>query len=119
MIKIDQFKQGDFNNLFEYLTIHLSENGKNKTPIFQPLTKEQSKLSIAWKEKFENELNKEVNKPGWRKLWIATNQENQIVGHIDIRSHKELNTEHRVLLGMGVDSNFRKLKIGQKLIRLY
>lgn len=116
MIKIDQLKKERLDNFFEYLSIHLSENGIKKAPLFQPLTKKQSGLSAEWKEKFEKGLNKDFNNPGWRKLWIATNEANQIIGHIDIRSHNDSNTEHRVLLGMGVDSNFRNLKTGQKLI---
>ena len=116
MIKIDQLNNERVNDFLEYVTIHLSENGINETPLFQPLTKKQSNLSDEWKERFENGLKKDINNSGWRKLWIATNQENKIVGHVDIRSHSESNTEHRVLLGMGVDSNFRNLKIGQKLI---
>ncbi|MEZ4827832.1 MAG: GNAT family N-acetyltransferase [Bacteroidia bacterium] len=39
-----------------------------------------------------------------------------MVGHIDIRPNNHPNAEHRVLLGMGVDSNFRGLKIGHQLL---
>ena len=116
MIKIEQLKIERINDFFDYLTVHLSENGINNAPRFQPLTKDQSQMNAEWKEKFTTGLNLEFGKPGWRKLWVATNEENQFVGHIDIRGHNVKNTGHRVLLGMGVDSNFRKLKIGQKLM---
>ncbi len=116
MIIINQLNKERLNDFFDYLSTHLSENGINETPLFQPLSIEKSMLNDEWKERFKNGLKKDANTAGWRKLWIATNQENQIVGHVDIRSHNEQYTEHRVLLGMGVDSNFRKLKIGQKLM---
>jgi ribosomal protein S18 acetylase RimI-like enzyme len=61
-------------------------------------------------------MNKAYGEIGWRKIWVALTKENNIVGHIDIRSTNKLNTEHRVLLGMGVDSNFRSLKIGHQLL---
>jgi len=99
-----------------YLTAHLSENGRNGIALFQPLSQEQSNVDDELKAKFKDGLNKAVGERGWRKLWIAQNEENQVLGHIDIRSYNELNTEHRVLLGMGVDSKFRNLKIGQKLL---
>ncbi|MTI29519.1 GNAT family N-acetyltransferase [Xanthovirga aplysinae] len=116
MIKIEEIKKEQLDAFIDYFNFHLSENGKGKNPIFQPLSQEQSILTEEWKEKFEIGLIKNFGEIGWRKLWIATTQENQIVGHIDIRSYNELNTSHRVLLGMGVDSNFRKLKIGQKML---
>ena len=116
MIRIEAIKKEQLNDFINYLSIHLSENGKGKTYFFLPMTHKQSELSKAWKDKFESGMYKKFGETGWRKLWIATNQDNQIVGHIDIRHYKELNTSHRVLLGMGVDSNFRKLKIGQKML---
>ncbi|MCO4293556.1 GNAT family N-acetyltransferase [Solitalea sp. MAHUQ-68] len=116
MISIKELDRDKLDDFIQYLTIHLSENGQNGTVLFQPLSKQQSELSNNWKEKFEDGMNKKNNETGWRKVWVAINEENKIVGHIDIRSHNQLNSEHRVLLGMGVDSNFRNLKIGQKLV---
>ena len=71
---------------------------------------------LLTKEKFRTGINKKFGETGWRKLWIARNNNGKIVGHIDIRSRNELNTEHRVLLGMGTDSNYRYLKVGQRLL---
>lgn len=116
MISIKELSKDKLEDFFQYLKIHLSENGLNGTTLFQPLSKQQSALSNEWKLKFEEGMNKEFNEIGWRKIWIAINKENIIVGHIDIRSNNQLNAEHRVLLGMGVDSNFRSLKIGHKLL---
>lgn len=113
-LKIEELNRERLNSFFDYLAIHLSENGKEY--LFQPLSKAQSKLDDAWKEKFESGLFKDLGEAGWRKLWIATNSEGHIIGHIDIRSRNEPNTQHRVLLGMGVDSNFRNLKVGKRLL---
>ena len=116
MISIKELHKDKLDDFFQYLKIHLSENGQKGAPLFQPISKHQSALSDEWKEKFENGLNKRNEESGWRKIWIAINQEEKIVGHIDIRSQNQLNAEHRVLLGMGVDSSFRNLKIGQNLL---
>jgi ribosomal protein S18 acetylase RimI-like enzyme len=116
MILIKELDKDKLDDFIEYLTIHLSENGQQGITLFQPLSKTQSILSNEWKAKFEDGMNKKIEEIGWRKIWVAINEENKIVGHIDIRSQNQLNTEHRVLLGMGVDRNFRNLKIGQKLL---
>ena len=113
MISIKELNKDKLDDFFQYLNIHLSENGQKGTALFQPLSKQQSTLSNEWKAKFEDGMNE---KAGWRKVWIAINEEEKIAGHIDIRSQNQPNAEHRVLLGMGVDSNFRNLKIGQNLL---
>jgi ribosomal protein S18 acetylase RimI-like enzyme len=116
MVSIKELNKDKLDDFIQYLTIHLSENGHKGITLFQPLSKQQSILSSEWKAKFEDGMNKKNEEMGWRKIWVAINEENKIVGHIDIRSLNQLNTEHRVLLGMGVDRNFRNLKIGQKLL---
>jgi len=116
MILIKELENGMLEDFFKYLAIHISENGQNSSTLYFPLSKEQSILSNELMIKFKEGLSKKIGETGWRKAWIAYNQEGKIVGHIDIRSNNQLNSEHRVLLGMGVDINFRGLKIGQKLL---
>lgn len=116
MIVIKELDSERLEDFFQYLTIHISENGQNRTNLYFPLSREQSILSNDLMIKFKEGLNKVIGESGWRKVWVALNQENKIVGHIDIRSNNQLNSEHRVLLGMGVDIKFRSLKIGQRLL---
>lgn len=100
---------------FTYLENHLAENGKNGI-YFLPFTQEQTQTDQNWEEIFRSGMSKKYGAPGWRKVWVAKNEEGRIVGHIDIRAYDKLNTEHRVILGMGIDSNFRNQKIGQQLL---
>jgi len=116
MIKIQPLQKSQLPEFFIYLKKHLSENDGLHGPLFQPLSKNESLLTEKWKVKFANMFDTKPDDKNWRKLWIAQNADEQIVGHIDIRNHKLPNVPHRVLLGMGVDSSFRKLKIGQKLV---
>lgn len=115
-ITVEEIKLEEFTEFFRYLSKHLSENGMGNDILFLPLSKDQLQKDHEWEEKFMTGFHKEFGRTGWRKLWIAKNHENQIIGHIDIRSRNELNTRHRVLLGMGVDSGFRKMRIGQQLL---
>lgn len=112
---IKEFEKGRLDDFIAYLTIHLSENGENGSVLFQPISRYQSTFSEDWKEKFKEGIKKNNGDIGWRKVWIALNDD-KIIGHIDIRSHMQINTEHRVILGMGIRSNYRNLKIGQKLL---
>lgn len=116
MIVIKELDSESLEDFFQYLTVHISENGQDGASLYFPLSKEQSKLSHELMMKFKEGLRKNIGEPGGRKAWVACNQEGKIIGHIDIRSNNQLNSEHRVLLGMGVDINFRCLKIGQRLL---
>lgn len=116
MLEIQELNSERLEDFFQYLSIHISENGQNGGTLYFPLSREQSILSNELKVKFKEGLTKAIGDAGWRKAWIALNQDNKIVGHIDIRSNNQLNAEHRVLLGMGVDIHFRGSKIGQSLL---
>jgi len=116
MILIKELDNERLKDFFLYLTIHISENAQNGTSLYFPLSKGQSKLSNELKKKFKEGISKKIGEHSWRKAWVALNLEGEIVGHIDIRSNNQLNSEHRVILGMGVDKNFRALRIGQKLL---
>lgn len=116
MTTITELNKESLDNFLSYLATHISENGLNGTDLFLPLTLEQSKISNELKSKFEDGLNKEYGENGWRKTWLAINHENNIVGHADIRSNNHLNAGHRVLLGMGVDSNHRRQGTGLNLL---
>lgn len=73
------------------------------------------RLDEAMIARFSNGINTEVGEQGWRKLLLAFDG-NDVVGHIDIRPHAEAHTEHRALLGMGVDRLYRKQGLGSRLI---
>jgi ribosomal protein S18 acetylase RimI-like enzyme len=66
--------------------------------------------------RFEQGISTTFGESGWRRLWLAVDNDGQIVGHIDIRSHPESNTTHRALLGMGVDRNSRNQGLGLSLL---
>lgn len=116
LLKIEKVGVDRLDEFLEYLKAHLDENGENNL-FFLPLNKEQSKYDPVWAEKFKVGISKEFGESGWRRLWVAISPENKIAGHIDIRSRNELNTSHRVLLGMGTDHKFRNQKVGQQLLK--
>ena len=78
MISIKKLEKNKLDDFIQYLTDHLSENGQNGTPLFQPLSKQQSVLSDDWKVKFKDGIDKENGEIGWRKVWVAINEENRI-----------------------------------------
>ena len=109
--------QKELVNFFPYLNDHLSDNGIGNTTLFQPMSKSESKLTDSMRLRFSDGINTDLGLPGWRRLWVAIDDNKNVVGHIDIRSHPENHTDHRALLGMGVDRTTRKQGLGKRLIQ--
>jgi RimJ/RimL family protein N-acetyltransferase len=106
----------DLDKFFSYINDHLADNGKDGHSLFQPLSRSECHVNEGLETRVREGIQKPIDKLGWRRLWIAVDDESRIVGHIDIRSHMEANTRHRALLGMGVDRSVRKQGLGKKLI---
>ncbi len=109
-------QESDLELFFQYLDIQLQNNGTNGMPVFQPLAREDSKISEAIKNKFSTGVSKTVGEEGWRTLMLAFIDQ-KIVGHIDIRPYPDKYSQHRALLGMGVDAGHRRNGIGEQLIK--
>ena len=105
----------EFDQFLAYINDHLSDNGSSGT-YFQPLPRKESTFPPERAVAFRSGLALPVGQAGWRRLWVARNLDDQIVGHIDLRSHAERFAEHRCLLGMGVDRQHRKIGLGRRLI---
>ena len=115
LLEIRPANHSDLDSFFDYLDDHLSDNGLGNTPLFQPMARSESCLNDGMKSGFADGIETELGCPGWRRLWLAFEGDN-VIGHIDIRSHPESHTSHRALLGMGVDRSFRKLGLGSQLL---
>lgn len=121
MLRIHALAESDFDRFAHYLNRHLSDNGALGTGYFQPLPREFSVFSAPRMAAFREALGKPMAGPGWRRAWLAVDEGDEaqglIVGHIDLRAWAEPYTEHRCLLGMGVESAYRRAGLGQALLR--
>ncbi|NRB53817.1 MAG: GNAT family N-acetyltransferase [Saprospiraceae bacterium] len=115
-IQVSPLPIKDLSIFLAYLEDHLSDNGQGITPLFQPLSKRDAKLSDTMRHSFASGLSRPTDQLGWRRVWVARTKTGTIVGHIDLRAHREKHTLHRALLGMGVDRDHRRLGIGRLLM---
>lgn len=99
-----------------YLDDHLSDNGADGAVPFQPLSRAASHFAPERRAAFLAALQKPLGMAGWRRAWVARDAQGRIAGHIDLRAHPEPFSEHRCLLGMGVDRNQRRRGLGAALI---
>ncbi|WP_394205201.1 GNAT family N-acetyltransferase [Shewanella waksmanii] len=115
MIEIRQATAADLPRFFEYLAKQLKENGASNTPLFQPISRDSADLSDDMRIRFAEGIVRERDQAQWRQLWIAT-ENDLVLGHIDIRATSEPYTEHRAIMGMGVDASTRRQGLGKRLI---
>ncbi|WP_028763510.1 GNAT family N-acetyltransferase [Shewanella colwelliana] len=107
--------RSDLPAFFEYLDKQIRENGADDFPLFQPMSRDESYLNDAMRTRFTQGIDKMIGESGWRKMWLAM-VDDRVVGHIDIRPHPENHTQHRALLGMGVDLAIRGQGLAGKLL---
>jgi ribosomal protein S18 acetylase RimI-like enzyme len=106
----------DLPAFFVYLDDHLRDNGRDGTPLFQPLSRAQSQLPPGLKVAFVEGLAIPVGEPRWRRLWLALDERGMIAGHIDLRARPEPLARHRAMLGMGVHRAYRRRGLGAQLV---
>jgi ribosomal protein S18 acetylase RimI-like enzyme len=117
VIAIRLAQAGDLPALFAYLGEQLLENGRDGAPLFQPMARTSDPaVPEAMRERFSQGLATPPGEPGWRRAWIAVDQQGAIAGHIDLRAHPEADAPHRIVLGMGVHHAWRRHGLGVRLI---
>ncbi len=115
-IKIQPLIGERINDFLVYLNDHISDNGKENTPLFLPISREDLSLPPGLADSFRDGQSVSIDKLGWRRVFIAINEKNDIIGHIDLKSHHQNYTSHRAIMGMGVDRTYRKVGLGSLLI---
>jgi RimJ/RimL family protein N-acetyltransferase len=100
---------------FHYLNEHLRDNGRDGAPLFQPIPRASSGLAPEKAGSFSTGLQASFGQQGWRRVWVALREE-EIIGHIDLRSRPEPAARHRCLLGMGVQRAARRSGLGTQLV---
>jgi ribosomal protein S18 acetylase RimI-like enzyme len=98
-----------------YLNDHLLDNGRDGTPLFQPMSRASPGFPPEKAAGFSSGMQAAFGQPGWRRVWVALEGED-IIGHIDLRARPEPAARHRCLLGMGVHRNARRGGLGMALL---
>ncbi|HEX5688311.1 MAG TPA: GNAT family N-acetyltransferase [Ideonella sp.] len=115
-LKIQALLVSEFDTFARYLNEHLKDNGEPPAGYFQPLSRDLSVFVGERAERFRRALVVPVGHTGWRRAWIARDEADAIVGHVDLRAHAEAFTTHRCLLGLGVAGSHRRQGLAQRLV---
>ena len=117
-IQIKPLAQEKIEDFLLYLNDHISDNGRDDTPLFLPISRDDLSLPEGIVDSFRKGQATSMDKLGWRRVFIAKNENHDIVGHIDLKSHNQAYTHHRAVMGMGVHREFRKMGLGSDAHRI-
>lgn len=98
-----------------YLSTQVAENGTPQMGYFMPMPRGASFFDGGRDRDFADSLSIPFPKHGWRRCWVMRTEAGRIVGHVDLRAHREPYCEHRSLLGLGVDHEYRRRGIARRL----
>ena len=113
---IQEVSGAHLNAFLRYLKEQLLENGDDQTGYFLPLPRGTADLRTEKEKSFRDGLTIPINAPGWRRVWVACTLDGTTVGHVDFRAHAQPFTQHRCLLGIGVDRQHRERGLGEILL---
>jgi ribosomal protein S18 acetylase RimI-like enzyme len=115
-VSIQSVGEPGCDELISYLNDLASDDGQPTTRYFLPRSQSESCIPPDKERSFRAGLTIPIGSPGWRRARVARAANQQIRGHVDLRSHSERFAEHRCLLGLGVQRDHRKLGVGGVLL---
>ncbi|HWW69587.1 MAG TPA: GNAT family N-acetyltransferase, partial [Duganella sp.] len=71
MTSIAQLTPEEFDLFVAYLNDHLSDNGRDGTNYFQPLSRNDARFPADKADAFRAGMGVDVGAPGWRRVWVA------------------------------------------------
>jgi ribosomal protein S18 acetylase RimI-like enzyme len=116
VITIRPATEDDLPALFAYLGEQLAENGRNGTPLFQPMARIDTGVPEAMRARFTQGMAAPLDQANWRRAWLAIDGAGHIAGHIDLRALPDATASHRAVLGMGVRHDMRRMGLGRQLM---
>jgi RimJ/RimL family protein N-acetyltransferase len=117
MLKIVAVVPEDFRRWTEHIDRLFAESGRNGQPLFSPFEQAPNASSPEPQMRFERSLVLPVRHPGWMRAWSVHDQDQRIIGHLDLCGSSIPSESHRLTLGIGCELSFRRRGIGTMLMR--
>jgi RimJ/RimL family protein N-acetyltransferase len=112
---IRQVQTHEIDLYVKHLLAHMSESGLNGNIVYTPYPRGYVHPVEKMHENLTERLNKNLNELKWGRAFVAE-VDGVIVGHLDLHGHHIESSLHRCKLGMGIDSKYRGLGVGTKLM---
>lgn len=102
---------GDVTRFQEHFSRHRAESGRGDQHFlpFAPDDREGPNLDV-------DALNRTLDEPGWQRWIIAIDDEENIVGHVDLKGDGLKTGRHRCELGIGIEREHRGKGLGRRLM---
>ncbi|WP_068713810.1 GNAT family N-acetyltransferase [Vibrio tritonius] len=108
----------DLDAFYRYAQQQFDTNGMGNTPLFMPDAPGTSVWGESLKQAYKQGLTAAQNQPTWRRLWLARNEQKEIIGDVSLRRDEFDDDNDRVWLGIGVAHCYRGHGLGEQLLSM-
>lgn len=111
--RVRPYRAGDREPYSRHAARSHGESGRGEPP-FNPY--EPGTVDLPTEPRLED-LEHPLAEPGWRRLWLAVDDRDGIVGHMDLKGSKLDVGMHRCLLGIAIERDHRGRGVGRLLMQ--
>lgn len=105
----------EFDEYISHILRGFDEVDKGETLSFTTYTSATEWNPTKKRKIILEKLKKSLREPEWKRIWVS-HDGNKIIGRVELSGHSDKYSLHRSILIITVESRYRKLGLGQKLI---
>lgn len=116
MQTLRELNAGDFGEWARHINRQNAESGQDGRPLFSPLISDTDFETSERRARFETSIVLPLSMAGWMRCWGMVADDGTIFGHLDLRASTIISEQHRVVLGIGLESAFYGQGLGCALM---
>lgn len=116
MQTLKQLDAADFGEWARHVNRQNAESGHDGRPLSSPLTGGADYATSERRARFETSIVIPVGTAGWMRCWGLVGDQGAIVGHLDLSASTIVSEQHRVSLGIGLESAYYRQGFGRALM---
>lgn len=111
--QISLLRPENYSDFVDHMDRHVAESGVDGIH-FMPFTPGEKDRPVGVSLE---KLLLDIEEPGWHRCWVATDEQSGlIIGHVDLKGGKLKTSAHRCVLGMGIETVYRGMGLGSRLL---
>lgn len=113
-IEIRELATEDHAAWMAHIRRQAAQSGQDGLPRFDP---DPARVQdVAWTAGFIGRFLRPLDQPGWGRGWAAFDGD-RLIGHVDLRSNEFRTSQHRAMLGIGIERSHHGKGIGAMLMQ--
>lgn len=116
MHTIEELSEIDLLLYRDHLKRHMSKEDDEEGIIFHPVIDLTYFDTEDFIQNNTKAIHKKLTELQWHRVWVVKDQ-GKIIAHLDLKGSRLEAMSHRTSLGLGIEKNYRRLGLGNKLMQ--